>query len=646
MLVLDGIVVTPHVRAPNLKYNKPPKDDLAARVELVVRNASAEPIAVQDVRFNGQKPEELRSSGQWAWHSFKQPAASPIPPGARAVWRYNARVKQWGLGSQATVEAQTDRGLATFKTSVDAPTHWLSAVTFLGSESSVHPTRIVCHWANQGQGPAQVRRLQLFVPSRTQQWDVYDREAKVRQVSFQPSDGVIAVSERGIVQAQADPLPLTYGLVRLDLAEKGKEHSIWARVRIKRESFDVSGGWVGAGSEVGHSLTYEPFLKTLRRMHVNTAHIQETPGYTDNPALYAKYPLKYFHGFHPRERYDRDEVLPRLHAAEFLGEPQYPNPENLETPQKVFDALAQFSPSRIATTVTLSDESTWNLYAGLSDFPHYDSYRVVAPHVDAWGRYDRWGGKRIIWGSPLEAIGEMSRSLREISRPSPTAYWSQGPADGWKGFDGRRRRSPTPDEIRLQAYHALASRITSLYWFNLSPKSIVGFRDTIDELTRIGREMRMLEEFYLEGDAYSYRRLPVADGRGWDLSSISAPRGALLFALDLDYAVDFKERVFVFPPKRSAEFEFPLPPHLRRDVVVFRIDADGTYDVPFELAVGKVRVHDSLAKVGIYVATSDPKLRQQLEERRRRLVDHENVFGFDPASNDADFEQLQRMIKK
>ena len=159
---------------------------------------------------------------------------------------------------------------------------------------------------------------------------------------------------------------------------------------------------------------------------------------------------------------------PKIHAVEFLGEPQFGGGKPV-APQEAFDKLLPYRVSRLPTSVTLSDERTWRWYAGLSDFPHYDAYRVVAPAADAWGEYDRWGGRRIRWGSPLETIGDMCRSLRELSRPVPCAYWSQGPHDGWGGgWDGRARRSPTPDELRSQAMHALSTRITSLYWFTAS----------------------------------------------------------------------------------------------------------------------------------------------------------------------------------
>jgi hypothetical protein len=126
----------------------------------------------------------------------------------------------------------------------------------------------------------------------------------------------------------------------------------------------------------------------------------------------------------------------------------------------------------LATTLTNSEERIWRYYAGLSDYPHFDAYRVVAPAADAWQQYDRWGGEKISWAAPLETIGNLCRSHRELNRPAPCAVWSQGPhagwGAGWRLGKTRQRRSPNPGELRAQALHALASRITSLYWFNLS----------------------------------------------------------------------------------------------------------------------------------------------------------------------------------
>ena len=81
--------------------------------------------------------------------------------------------------------------------------------------------------------------------------------------------------------------------------------------------------------------------------------------------------------------------------------------------------------------------------------------------------------------APLETIGDMTLSLRDLNRTASIACWSQGSADDWEVYGGRKRTSPTPEELRAQACPALAQRITSLYWFNLSLKSRLKFPDLI-----------------------------------------------------------------------------------------------------------------------------------------------------------------------
>jgi hypothetical protein len=53
----------------------------------------------------------------------------------------------------------------------------------------------------------------------------------------------------------------------------------------------------------------------------------------------------------------------------------------------------------------------------------------------------------------------------------PCAIWSQGPHT-WSVYDQRQRTAPTPTEIRMQAYHAISTRITSLYWFIVLASSL------------------------------------------------------------------------------------------------------------------------------------------------------------------------------
>jgi len=198
----------------------------------------------------------------------------------------------------------------------------------------------------------------------------------------------------------------------------------------------------------------------------------------------------------------------------------------------------------------------------------------------------------------------MSRSLRELNRPRPTVYWSQGSHHDWEGYGGRKRGSPTPDELRFQAYHALSSRITSLYWFNLSLRSFVTFPDLIEPMTRVGREIRMLEDYYLEGDAVTHERV-LRDGKpDWDLDVVSGPRGALLFALDLAYTADRDERAFEFGPPRDATFHFRVPAYVSPVAEVFRVDADGLTQVDSKVDGGIVEIRDRVSRVAVYVATT------------------------------------------
>ncbi len=80
-------------------------------------------------------------------------------------------------------------------------------------------------------------------------------------------------------------------------------------------------------------------------------------GYTDDPELYARYPIKRFNRMQDLKRYDTDAMLPQIHAVEFLGEPQYGGGKPV-APQEVWQKLAPYQPSRLATTVTLSEERT------------------------------------------------------------------------------------------------------------------------------------------------------------------------------------------------------------------------------------------------------------------------------------------------
>lgn len=602
-----GVSIVPHTAAPEMRYREDRGPGLAAKIQLFVEGTARPGL------FNGKTPAQLLASGEWAWHDMAT-VGDPTADALR-VWTFNGKTADWGVGRTFKLEAD---GLQTQEMRIEAPVRWISAVTFRSTKGTPDPDRVVLHVANTGAKAFRVTEVRFWLPRSNKQWQALHPAKSVKVRVDVPAQ------DSGCVVARVEGLPLGYTAVEV----RTTEGSLWAHVRIKAESFDISGGWINNDGSRAHA---DPaFLDLLASLHVDTGHFQELPGYSDNDALRKRYPLKRFSKLDPIERYDRDAELGAIHAVEFLGEPQYGGGRPVP-PQEVFDALLPYRTSRLATTVTHSEERIWRWYAGLSDFPHYDAYRVTAPAADAWTLYDRWGGRKIRWGSPLETIGVLCRSLRDLNRPMPCAYWSQGPHEGWDDpFDGRKRRSPNADEVRSQAIHALATRITSLYWFNLSLNSLMLFPDTWDAMRRVGREIRMLQELYLDGDGTWFRRVPGKDGTpDWELSTVAAEDAAVCFAIDTAYTIAADRPEFVFGPARQARFEFELPARLRRPKDVFRIDADGVHAAEWKATRRGVAVSDQRSADSIYVVAKTEATRADILRRHRDALAHEAKHPLD-----------------
>ncbi len=619
---LVGVSVVPHRIDTELKYRKPHESNLAARVQLFVQGPATAST------FDHQLPAALLETGDWAWHDLN--AALPIPEGALGVWSFNGKSSRWGVNNRFEVAAE---GLGTVDVAIDEPTRWISAVTCLRAdttEPTTQPNRMLVYVANSTDQPLQLRALQLYLPKDNTSWQLLWPRPAI------PVDVLIPAGEKGFIEVSTGDLPLTYAAVQV--ATDG--NPLWSHFRIKREQFDISGGWIfdskGKWREVSvkdsasGAIVRNTFLDLLSSMHVNTAHYEGADGYSNEPALVQRNPLKRFSRLWPSEPWEVESELKMVHGVEFLGEPQYGGGKPVP-PQEIFDALLPYRATKLATTLTNSEERIWRYYAGLSDYPHFDAYRVVAPAADAWQQYDRWGGEKISWAAPLETIGNLCRSHRELSRPAPCAVWSQGPhagwGAGWRLGKTRQRRSPNTDELRAQALHALASRITSLYWFNLSIESLEKFPDTCDALRRLGREIFMLEDFYLQGDAYRFERKLDAEGQpDWELSSIVAPQGALLFALDTAYHIDQDKLEFAFGEPRDCTHGFELPEWLREPADVFRIDADGVNSVAWQMEGKRIVITDQASRDRIYVVAKDKSSRDELEQRRLTAQAREASF--------------------
>jgi len=651
-----GVTVTPHTISSVMRWRRPATPELGARVELVLRNSTSEPLTIsreQPWTFDGSTPDQLLESQDWAWHEAPQtwPEAQVLlPPQALTVLHFNGRSDKWGTGTAHTLQIGPQGNSLDFK--LPQPQVWLQDVTFLAvdesgrlRDGSVTANQLVVHIrrADAATGSLRISACNLWLPPAdgSQRVFMLAQALSARQLQF--FGGKADLQTAGGFTAAVQPLPRRNCLVEVQLvAADGSVQSLWASLKIRPESFDISGGWIQGDINGRSALRIDEYRRTLARMHINAGQIEEVSGFTDNPELYQATPFKRFNRLSDFARYDRDEMLPTIHAVEFIGEPQYGGGRPVP-PQEVHRLLAPYRDSRLHTSVTLSEERTWRYYAGLSDHPHYDAYRVIAPAADAWTRYDRWNGKSIRWGAPLETIGEMTRSLRDMNRPRAIAYWSQGAHDGWGGFLSPRRGSPTADELRAQAWHALAARITSLYWFNLSYKSLLKFPDLIQPITAVNREIRLLDELLLRSTALHHQALLTADQPDWEISVLAAPDAAILVVHDVAYGIDEKTSTFSFQNRQGA-WNFPRPAWLPAELEIFRVDAAGTHDVRGSVGA-EVHIQDEVHVVGIYIATADPALRPALQARLQSLLSKEADLGIDPGNSEQDLQRLRDAAK-
>ncbi len=641
--ILD-VIVTPHQFSDEFKYSHPPNPELGALVRLVVvHDGTEDRVVAPQLKFNGKDAATLLAEDVWAWYEMPDnlgtaDAPFQMTPGMLTVFTFNAKPAAWGVGN--TVELILTDGLSGDTADIALPITVdplrLRSITCLATEpDGIIPERLVIHLSNDLDVPVTVRETAVYPEMQ--------RHSR-REASFEtrPDNGTAQPGETMVVMADTGPLPLTHGLVEVMFeTPDGTQHSRWARLRFKADRFDISSGWMAIATPKGVvPVTQESFLKMLKRMHVNSLWGEHIAGYTDDTGpdgLYTRFPMRQKGYFEDIEKYNADEWVARIHGVDRLGEPQHAgNP-----PMEVYNILKHYDAARYPTTLTLSDEKDWRYWAGIVDFPHYDAYRVSAPAMDNWRLYDCWD-RTVFWGAPLEGIGVMTRSLRELSEPLPIALWSQTVHEGWQDQFTRLRRSPTPDEILMQAYQGLANGIISLYWYSLQAHSTLMYRDGIDITARIGREIRLLEDLYLRGYATHHERVMGTHRPDLEFNVVSAPDAALLFAMDTSYAPDHDKRVFVFDGPRDIDAAFPLPRWLQTPDDVFRVDADGVYDVDWSPTEEGVRIQDRLDRVGVYVVATLPGERERRAQRLDELKAYEDAVGFDPGNDDDDFDTLMR----
>lgn len=604
--VLAGMAVNPHVWSEEIRYAGEPPKEAGALVTLVWRSPSAEQGGALPDLFNGREPAQWTLPGVWSWAD----SARFVPAGGIALTTFNSNGKPFAAGDE--VEAGWSRTGASVRVRLEEPSTVLAKVAFPGK-------RLVFHVENRGGAERRMSGVRVWVAGAR---GAFTEGSYFRDVRWFRGDATLAAHSAGGGVVEAVELPRKRVVLEVCFAEGP---SAWGVVKVKDDRFDIGAGWLNTKAPNGvNPLTLESFRKTLQRLWINTARI--------NYDVAGVNPLRLIGGRDLAKEYDTAEWRDRVHTIEAAGEVQM----DATPPMELLKRFRMYESTPFPTSITFSEDWGFRYYAGLCDYPHFDAYRVNAPSADRWERYERWGGERIRWGAPLEGVGAMTRTLAAVNRPRPVAAWSQSVHYNWTShLGGRERLQPTADEIRVQAYEALANGIQSLYWYSLESWSLAGWRDTLAATARIGREIRLLGEFYEQGRATSHRR-----ENGFDLNVVAAPEGAVLFAIDLDYGPS-ADKTFAWKQKRRLDARYELPEWLGDVKDCYRVAEEGIQAADWERAAGGLRLRGVVDKVGIWVAARDAKLGERLAGRYRQLLAEEAATGFDPAGNDADFEKLK-----
>jgi len=148
------------------------------------------------------------------------------------------------------------------------------------SGGDIQPDHLVFYVANASKDPVKLVSLRLYLPKDRPRFRVFFPQPEHRDLKpFRPTVS-FPLERRGAQMVHLGTLPLTYAVVEAKVSRAGRPPlSLWAKVRIKREAFDISGGWVDEGAAAGgkSAVTHEPFLKLLKREHINTAHLGQVP---------------------------------------------------------------------------------------------------------------------------------------------------------------------------------------------------------------------------------------------------------------------------------------------------------------------------------------------------------------------------------
>jgi hypothetical protein len=154
-------------------------------------------------------------------------------------------------------------------------------------------------------------------------------------------------------------------------------------------------------------------------------------------------------------------------------------------------------------------------------------------------------------------------------------------------------------------------------------------------MQRIGREIKLLERFYLTGTQWDYRRIMDGKNPQWDLSTLVSPEGIVMFALDLDYRADHKTKTFIYRNERKASFDFKVAEWVKSDWKLLKIGAEKIEEKEFQLnsKTHEITFSDVVSQDGIYLLLPNLSARDSIVKRFTDLLQQERDMEFKPSRN-------------
>lgn len=643
-LEIAGVTVVPHYvsgEIPNYRdeENYLSKFSPGALIRIFVSNTDQEASINPEVLLNGKTGQELINSNTVSYcdvpdiRQSSTKMSTIIPAGGLDCYVLNVVDSNfYAHGITLKFKDKKTGKTSEKQVTIKAPQFYASRIVFNSADGSCFPDGFYVYFSNDTEKDARIGQVKIWKASESYAEHCWSKSFAPEKISWFGEQGNIPARGMNSSFVETGKLPFGEIIVEFEIDRNSSVEKMYYVVKPMIINYDLGLGW-----DFELLSKSEAYCKTMKFMHFNTVN-SDAKDFLANKDWSEKYPMKRFSKLETESSSTDENTLKTIHGSEFFGEPQF----GKRPAREIFNYYTTFRNSGFPSTLTLSHEPGFFLYAGAVDFVHFDAYRVVAPHADKWGDYKKYGNKNVKWGSPLETIGDYMRTLNRINYPNPVAAWTQAMADDWESRFRKNAGNPNNIEMRIQAYEAVANGAASLYWFNMGGKTVIKNRGSLAEIQRINREIMVVGNLISKTTPYWWQNLFM----DLDLNVLAGPDYAALFAIDLKYKVS-ESNQFVSSGERNETMSFKVPAYLQQCNEAAKITHEGIFPINVRISNGNAIITDTFVTTGMYILyhSENQDLRELLTKRFNEIRTTEASYQFDPINNDADFRILSDEVK-